>query len=151
MFLNDSWCVSLVHWRGIFYWFLTFIDVCIHYSTLPIIFPVKYFNSLAPGRFENDFQNIFFKLIPWIDTLSNSCETVLRRMPQSPSNDKSTLVQVMAWCRQAPSHYLSRCCPRSLSPYGVTRPQCVNLQSLFYIKYLVLSYSIDIVFTLFYW
>ena len=37
-----------------------------------------------------------------------------------------TLVQVMAWCRQATSHYLSQCWPRSLSPYGVTRPQWVN-------------------------
>ena len=31
----------------------------------------------------------------------------------------------MAGCRQAPSHYLSQCWPRSLSPYGVTRPQSV--------------------------
>ena len=64
-------------------------------------------NSLAPGRFENNFQNVFFKLISWIDTLSNSCETVLRRMPQNPSDDKTTLVQVMAWCHQATSHYLT--------------------------------------------
>ena len=84
------------------------------------------FNSLAPGGFENIFQNVFFKLISWIDTLSNSCETALRSMPQNPSDDKSTLVQVMAWCRQAASHYLSQCCPKSLSPYGVTRPQWVN-------------------------
>ena len=34
----------------------------------------------------------------------------------------------MAWCRQATSHYLSQCWPRSLSPYGVTRPQWVKLQ-----------------------
>ena len=86
-------------------------------------FPI---NSLAPGGFENIFQNVYFKLISWIDTLSNSCETALRSMPQNPSGDKSTLVQVMAWCRQAASHYLSQCCPRSLSPYGVTRPQWVN-------------------------
>ena len=32
----------------------------------------------------------------------------------------------MAWCHQATSHYLSQCWPRSLSPYGVTRPQWVN-------------------------
>ena len=87
-------------------------------------------NSLAPGGFENIFQNVFFKLISWIDTLSNSCETALRSMPQNPSDDKSTLVQVMAWCRQAASHYLSQCCPKSLSPYGVTRPQWVNTLEL---------------------
>ena len=87
---------------------------------------ITFLNSLAPGGFENIFQNVFFKLISWIDTLSNSCETALRSMPQNPSDDKSTLVQVMAWCRQAASHYLSQCCPKSLSPYGVTRPQWVN-------------------------
>ena len=32
----------------------------------------------------------------------------------------------MAWCRQATSHYLSQCWPRSMSPYGVTRPQWVK-------------------------
>ena len=32
----------------------------------------------------------------------------------------------MAWCRQATSHYLSQCWPRSLSPYDVTRPQWVK-------------------------
>ena len=40
---------------------------------------------------------------------------------------KSTLVQVMAWCHQATSHNLSQCWPRSMSPYGVTRPQWVNI------------------------
>ena len=37
-----------------------------------------------------------------------------------------TLVQVMAWCRQATSHYLSQCWPKSLLPYEVTRPQWVK-------------------------
>ena len=41
-------------------------------------------------------------------------------------NLKSTLVQVMAWCHQATSHYLSQCWPRSMPPYGFTRPQWVN-------------------------
>ena len=31
---------------------------------------------------------------------------------------KSTLVQVMAWCRQATSHYLSQCWPTNMSPCG---------------------------------
>ena len=47
-------------------------------------------------------------------------------MPQDLTNDKSTLVQLMAWCRQATSHYLNRCWPRYLTPYGVTRPQGVK-------------------------
>ena len=36
----------------------------------------------------------------------------------------------MAGCCQATSHYLSQCWPRSMSPYGVTRPQWVNSYSL---------------------
>ena len=51
----------------------------------------------------------------------------IRWMPQHWTDDKSTLVQVMACCHQATSHYLSQCWPRSISPRGITRPQCVNL------------------------
>ena len=55
-----------------------------------------------------------------------SCEIALIWMLLDFTDDQSSLVQVMAWCSQAPSHYLSQCWPRSLSPYGVTRPQWVN-------------------------
>ena len=55
-------------------------------------------------------------------------EIALRWMPLDLTDDKSTLAQVMAWCRQATSHYLSQCWPRALSPYGVTRPQWVKLK-----------------------
>ena len=37
------------------------------------------------------------------------------------TDDKSTLLQGMAWCCQATSHCLSQCWPSSLLPYGVTR------------------------------
>ena len=40
--------------------------------------------------------------------------------------DNKSLFQIMAWCRQAVSHYLSQCWPISVSSYGVTRPQRVN-------------------------
>ena len=46
-------------------------------------------------------------------------------MPQALTGDKSTLVKVMSWCRQATSHYLNQCWPRSMSTYGVMRPQCL--------------------------
>ena len=48
-------------------------------------------------------------------------------MSRDLTDDKSTLVQVMAWCHQATSHYLSQCWPSFLSPYGVTRPQWVSI------------------------
>ena len=46
-------------------------------------------------------------------------------MPQNIPNKKSTLIQVMAWCSQARSHYLSQ--HWSMSSYGVTRPHWVNV------------------------
>ena len=51
-----------------------------------------------------------------------------RWIPPNLTDDKSTLVQLMAWCCQATSHYLIQCWPSSMSPYGVTRPQWVNRQ-----------------------
>ena len=61
-------------------------------------------------------------------------------MPLDHICDKSTLVQVTAWCHQATSHYLSQCWPRSLSPYGVTRPQWVNIFLVWYIIILISVY-----------
>ena len=59
--------------------------------------------------------------------LSTFGEIATRWLSLDFSDDESTLVQVMAWCRQAPSHYLSHCWPRSVSPYGIIRPQWVNV------------------------
>ena len=69
-------------------------------------------------------------LILVIDDWCISCEIDDRWMLLDLTDDKSTLVQVMAWCHQATSHYLSQCWPRSMSPYGVIRPQRVNLLTL---------------------
>ena len=46
-----------------------------------------------------------FKPITVIDGWDTCCEIALRRMSLDLADDKSTLVQVMAWCRQATSHY----------------------------------------------
>ena len=83
-------------------------------------------NSLAPGRFQQNFRKVIFKLISVTDRWVISCKIALRWMPLDLADDKSTLVQVMAWCCQTTSHYLSQCWPRFMSPYGVTRPQWVN-------------------------
>ena len=69
-------------------------------------------------------------LIVIIDGGSISYEIALRWLPLKLNDDKSTLVQVMAWCHQATSHYLNQCWPRSLPPYGITRPQWVKYQQL---------------------
>ena len=82
---------------------------------------------------------VYFKL-----TLVNvgwgiSYEIALRWMPLDLTGDKSKLVQVMAWCLQATSHYLSQCWPRSLSPYDVNRPQWVKKINIV----MALRYSCD--------
>ena len=85
---------------------------------------IDLFNSLAPGRFQFNFRLVIFKLTLVNGGWGISYEIVLRWMPLDLIDDKSTLVQ--AWCRQATSHYLSQCWPRSMLPNGVTRPQWVN-------------------------
>ena len=69
---------------------------------------------------------LIFQIISVIDGWGIFCELALRWMSLNLTDDKSTLFQVMAWRRQATSHYLRHCWPRSPSPYGVTRPQWVN-------------------------
>ena len=85
-------------------------------------------NSLAPGRSECDFKNAIFNLVLLAGIFRFSHDNALWWMPQYLTDDKSTLVQVMAWCRQATSHYLSQCWLSRLSPYGVARPQGVKLR-----------------------
>ena len=67
-----------------------------------------------------------FKLILAINTLSIFCEIPIRWI-QHHTGHQSTMVQAMAWCRQAKCHYMSQCLLRSLAPYGVTRPQWIDL------------------------
>ena len=86
------------------------------------------FNSLAPGRPGCHFKTAIFNLVSLINFFRSSNDNAPRWMPWDLTDGKSTLVQVMAWCRQATSHYLSQCWLSSMSPYGVTRPQWVNYQ-----------------------
>ena len=81
---------------------------------------------LAPGNLEWNFRKAVFKLNLVIDDWGTSCEVALGWMLLDLTDDKSTLVQVMAWCRQATSHYLSQGWPRIMLLYGITRPQWVN-------------------------
>ena len=70
-----------------------------------------------------DFQ---FNLV--IDGWGISCEIAHRYMSLHLTGDKSTLVQVMAWCHDdaAIRQHLSQSWPRLMLPYDITRPQWVN-------------------------
>ena len=80
--------------------------------------------SLGAWRCGSNFKHIIFQLI--IRKVVWTHEIALRWMLKNLTNDISTLVQVMAWCRQAPSYCLSQCWPWSMSLYDITRPQWVN-------------------------
>ena len=84
-------------------------------------------NSLPPGRYGSNFTSGISEHILHIKFMSTSCQTAVGWMSQNTFDDKSTLVQVMTWCHQAASYYLTQCSPRSMSPYSVTRPQWVNI------------------------
>ena len=88
---------------------------------------IKHPQSVAPGKFEWNFRYVIFKRILMIAGWGISCEIALIWMPLDFTDDQSTLVKVVAFCRQATSHYLSQCWPRSLSPYDVIKPQWVKL------------------------
>ena len=61
-------------------------------------------------------------------------EIALRWMPPDLTDDKSTSVQVMAWCRQATSHYLSNVDPdlcRQIASLGLNELcMCHNSRSV---------------------
>ena len=80
--------------------------------------PLGNFNDILDMWFSNGFQ--------WLIGWGISCEIALIWMSLDFTDDQSTLVQVMACCCQATSHYLSQCWPSCLSPYGFTRPEWVN-------------------------
>ena len=64
---------------------------------------------------------MIFKLIIQYSSFWNCCEITLMWMPKDLTNGKSTLFQVMVWCRQATSHYLSQGCPKFVQPLSVIR------------------------------
>ena len=82
---------------------------------------------------------VIFKWNLVIDGWDIFCEIALTWMSLNFTDNQSTLVQVMAWCHQATSHYLSQCWPRSPLPHGVTRPQWVKgviLEHMLEIKFI---------------
>ena len=83
----------------------------------------RWIDALAHRTSERHFCH--FELILVIGGCGISCEIAFRWMSVFPTDDESTLVQVMTWCRQATSPYLIQCWPKS-TPSGVIRPQWVQ-------------------------
>ena len=98
------------------------VYICISY----FIQCANLFNSLRSGRSRCDYKHTIFNLVLLSGIIRSSYDNARRWTSRDLTDDKSTLVQVMACCRQATCHYLSQCWPRSMSPYCITKPQWVN-------------------------
>ena len=81
------------------------------------------FNSLTPGKCVRNLKSIIIKFIIHDRNLGIHGEIALKWMPQNLTNEKSTLLQIMDWCRQVAIHYLSQCQHISMLPYGITMSQ----------------------------
>ena len=110
----------------------TTFQILFLYENCHIFNPISLkFVSNAPIRITKKHHQ-FFKWLGTEEAKSHngicrySNNNALTWMPHDLTDGRSTLVQVMAWCCQAPSHYLSQRWSSSMSPYGVTRPQWVN-------------------------
>ena len=81
---------------------------------------------MALGLCCSHLKSMIFKFIILNSSLGTHCIIGPRWMPQNRTKGKSILVQVLAWCHQATSHYLSQCWPRSILPYGIIRLQWIK-------------------------
>ena len=70
---------------------------------------LKDINSLASGRCGSNFEGIIFKLIIQNSRLDSHYKIALGWMPQNFTYEKSSLVQVMAWCHRC--YLLNQCRP----------------------------------------
>ena len=106
-------------------------------------------NSLALGWWGCNLKLVFFKVKSRIDISSLSSEIAPRWMPQDLTDDKSTLVQVMAWCRQAT---LNKPLPEPMLTqisvtiwcHKTTMSWISNFQTRFKDRYCILSISCEI-------
>ena len=73
--------------------------------------------TLTSGRFEWNCRWLILKFTSIIDGWCISFAISLRCLSLDLTDDKSTLLQVMAWCRQATGRYLSQCWPRYMSSH----------------------------------
>ena len=105
--LNMFLCTKLKYWLCVY-----LFDLLSHHPgyrwTYFILWDTKAWFStcyMSLVRCGSNFKSVIFKLIT------------------QNSNMGTHIIQEMAWCRQVISHYLNQSWPRSMSPYGVTRPK----------------------------
>ena len=132
MFLVSSCsCLRSIHWSQVLSWewrcswssadrrcsnYIWVINNFIAYLGATYIRGFTALNSLLPGRYGYDFTCLYSKH-NWYHEYSGNLS--LEWMPEHLVDGKSTLT---------PSHYLSQCWLRLMSPYGITGPWWVEEQ-----------------------
>ena len=87
--INVSWCAVYIFNR---------------LNSRGMLFVLNRFNSLAPGGSGFNIKNATFNPVLLIAVFRLSYDNAPRRISWDISEDKSALVQVVAWCHQATSH-----------------------------------------------
>ena len=91
---------------------------------IKLVLPI---DSLSPRICGCHFKCVNFKHNLGVDILSVQVKSIMEWGTEDLADGKSTLVQVMAWCHQATSHYLNQCRATALMPYGITKTQWVHI------------------------
>ena len=86
-------------------------------------------NSVLPVRCLHNVINVVFKHIAFINALVFAVALPFGWIPQDLTDQKSMLVQVLAWCLEVRSHYMCECWLNSMSIYDITRPKWFELNA----------------------
>ena len=120
--VQSSWMYSVILWYHTFHIQLKRLKGCIilngkicFYFSSCNTYPVGIFLQYIQNHIEIiSFFNRSFNIVALkigqhniMFSTSRSKDNALRWMPKDLTGDKSKLVEVMAWCSQATSHYLS--------------------------------------------
>ena len=109
---------------------------CIQVGWLAICIMFKALASVPCG---GNVENIILKLIIESTSMGTYCEIALKWMPRNVTNDKSTLLLVMAWCQQATSHYLA---PLLSNRISVIHGSRINYETICCPQFCTYSYQI---------
>ena len=95
------WHAPLTHWS------LRDLHVILKLQFSILLYVHRADTGLAPSQWQTALlcNDVFH----WLG--ASPYDKALRWIPWDLTDDKSTLVQVIAWCHQATSHYLSQCWP----------------------------------------
>ena len=103
------------------------LDIWHHHSNSRLISTA--FLHIGPGRSGCDFKSILSNLVWLISVFRSGQDDALRWMPQNLTDDKSELVQVIAWCREPINYDLNQRWHSCMSQYGAYQAAAAPTES----------------------